>query len=257
MGMFRKYLLLSTLFWIGEVFASPVTSVQLPFVEGTANQCTQNSNDTPTHDGNSTFYDLDFGMLVGTKIMAAASGVVYRESHAEFGNYIRLVHDNDGYWTIYAHLSEYIASHNSHVNVGDEIALSGGAPGTPGAGTSTAPHLHFGVHDDSGVGKSRPMGVYAFDRNTNVWGYLSTESHMFKCDTSSSNKDGHRYEARPMYCSPTQEECQIKAYGNFGWYPPISNCSQASQWFLLDSGQNIIGSGNISGCSQIPAACYP
>lgn len=110
-------------------------------------------------------------------------------------------------------------------------------------------HLHFGV-----AYPDRNMSLYDGSGSADVWaGYGSTDKGFVNpVEFFTSNSVG----GFPV-CDPMQEECQIKAYGNFGWYPPVMNCSQANQWFLLDSGQNIVGSGNISGCSQVPAACYP
>lgn len=240
--------------------AQPVMRVQLPFQEGFSARCTQNSNDTPTHQGDSTRYDLDFGVPVGTRVTAAAAGIVNHGSNPDgFGSYIRLDHGN-GYWTMYGHLSGYEVGNGTFAKAGDVIALSGGAPGTPGAGNSTAPHLHFGVHGDPGVGISRPMGVYAFDVNLDRWVYQSTESHTFTCDASATNQNGHRYEARPMFCDVAKRKCDINTYGSVGWYPPINDCRQATQWFLMQDtseGKIPIGSSHVGSCDMIPAACYP
>lgn len=47
--------------------------------------------------------------------------------------------------SMYCHLSEFKVSQGQEVSQGQVIALSGGEPGTPGAGVSTGPHLHFGM----------------------------------------------------------------------------------------------------------------
>jgi murein DD-endopeptidase MepM/ murein hydrolase activator NlpD len=51
-----------------------------------------------------------------------------------------------GYATLYGHLSLTQVAPGQEIHKGDVIGLSGGTPGTPGAGpTTTGPHLHFEV----------------------------------------------------------------------------------------------------------------
>jgi hypothetical protein len=64
---------------------------------------------------------------------------------------------------------------------------------------------------------------------------------------------------RPI-CNPLKYQCSIKQYGVIGWYPAVTDCRQAVQWFLLRDtadGTEIIGSMNKSVCDQVPDACYP
>ena len=71
------------------------------------------------------------------------------------GGIIVLAHpDNGGITTWYMHMSEFyypVSGQNTYsptkypVKAGQAIGRSGGAPGTPGAGVSSGPHLHFEV----------------------------------------------------------------------------------------------------------------
>jgi len=83
-----------------------------------------------------------------TVIRAPASGTVEEISEHEDGfSYIILKHDGGA--TLYGHFSVSLVSEGDTVSRGDAIALSGGEPGTPGAGVlSTGPHLHFEVMVD-------------------------------------------------------------------------------------------------------------
>ena len=56
---------------LGNAYA---LDLRLPF-DGSW-ECTQNSNDGPTHNKDGTLYDLDFGLDRNTPIVAARSGVV-------------------------------------------------------------------------------------------------------------------------------------------------------------------------------------
>lgn len=80
----------------------------------------------------------------GTTIKAAASGYVARTklSGNAYG-YIMLIH-GDGLSTVYGHVSKIFVKEEEYIVQGQAIGLSGGLPGTPGAGSlTTGPHLHF------------------------------------------------------------------------------------------------------------------
>lgn len=82
----------------------------------------------------------------GTQIKAAASGYVARAKDAGKGySYIMIIH-GDGLATVYGHVSKIYVAEEEYVVQGQTIGLSGGLPGTSGAGRlTTGPHLHFEV----------------------------------------------------------------------------------------------------------------
>lgn len=88
---------------------------------------------------------VDIPVVQGTPLKAAAPGYVawVREGRL-YGNYVMIIH-TDGIATLYAHLSKHVVSPDQFVSRGETIGLSGGMPGTFGAGLSTGPHLHFEV----------------------------------------------------------------------------------------------------------------
>ncbi len=94
---------------------------------------------------------VDYGVPVGTPIMAAGYGVVTETGlHRQYGNYVIIKHGSKS--TLYGHLSKILVNRGDTVMAGQTIALSGGKRGAQGAGTSTGPHLHFEVRANGGVG---------------------------------------------------------------------------------------------------------
>ncbi len=95
-------------------------------------------------------YAIDIPALQESIITAAADGIVEEITDNALGyNWITIKHD--GFATLYGHIVEGLTKPGQAVWKGDPIAISGGLPGTPGAGyLSTGPHLHFEVITDEG-----------------------------------------------------------------------------------------------------------
>ena len=88
---------------------------------------------------------LDIAVPQGTAIEAAAPGYVARVYKGQqYGYYVLIIHAN-GLATLYAHMSRIDVELDQYVSRGQVIGLSGGRPGTVGAGFSTGPHTHFEV----------------------------------------------------------------------------------------------------------------
>ena len=89
-----------------------------------------------------TFHNgVDFGVAIGTDILAAADGKVVaigNNGRYAYGRYIAIDHGN-GLVTMYGHLSATKKSIGTKVKRGEVIAKSGNT------GYSTGPHLHFTV----------------------------------------------------------------------------------------------------------------
>ena len=111
-------------------FRSPTGSIQTsPFgVRRTYNGKTQS-----IHQG------LDYRAAVGTPIRAVSAGrvVIARPMYFE-GGLVAIDH-GEGFFTLYMHLSEFVAKEGDLVTAGQVIAKSGST------GRSAAPHLHLGV----------------------------------------------------------------------------------------------------------------
>lgn len=89
---------------------------------------------------------IDIRTSHGTPIHAPADGIAYKVKDNGFGySYLILAHES-GYMTVYGHVSEFKVSPGEKVKEGQIVALTGGTPGTKGAGVmTTGAHLHFEV----------------------------------------------------------------------------------------------------------------
>lgn len=85
---------------------------------------------------------------MGLPIRAPASGIVVKTiRNGRFtGNAVFLSHGD--LMTVYLHMSELYVQPDQLVNISETIGLTGGAPGHPGAGLSSGPHLHFEVRQN-------------------------------------------------------------------------------------------------------------
>lgn len=108
----------------------------------------------------STGRGIDYGMSIGTNIVAAADGTIKivkkdlsnlsvdeDSTSGGYGNYIKIDHgeiDGSAWTTFYGHLSpNVLVQEDEKVSAGQVIAQSGHN------GFSTAPHLHFEVRKDN------------------------------------------------------------------------------------------------------------
>lgn len=89
----------------------------------------------------------------GEPVYAAAAGTVLkvkltnstsRWAFGGAGNHLTILHPN-GVVTMYGHISKSLVIPGQSVSQGQMIALVGGQPGTPGAGSSSGCHVHLGV----------------------------------------------------------------------------------------------------------------
>ncbi len=89
---------------------------------------------------------VDFFAPQGSDLVAPADGIVEKIGLNNYGySYLIIKHD-EGFYTVYGHLSEIKVNKGQVVKKGEIIGLTGGTPGTKGAGYfTTGPHLHFEV----------------------------------------------------------------------------------------------------------------
>ncbi|MDZ4209556.1 MAG: peptidoglycan DD-metalloendopeptidase family protein, partial [Candidatus Curtissbacteria bacterium] len=89
---------------------------------------------------------VDIPEYQGSPFRAAADGVVYTARDNGYGySYIILAHAG-GLMSVYGHVSNILVAEGDVISQGSIIGLTGGMPGSLGAGyMTTGPHLHFEV----------------------------------------------------------------------------------------------------------------
>lgn len=134
---------------------------------------------------------IDMRTSVGTPVYAVRPGIVVRvgDQPDGWGNYVITKHEpvttaggslGETFYALYAHLSDILVSLNSELDFGTIIGKSGGAYGTPGAGNSTGPHLHFEIKTSLNGGSIDPVKFYA------KYGQ-KLENATLKTDTDTNN----------------------------------------------------------------------
>ncbi|HPE48461.1 MAG TPA: M23 family metallopeptidase [Hyphomonas sp.] len=97
---------------------------------------------------------VDFHAPAGSEVLAAGDGEIDAMAWGDgYGRFIRIRHD-DGYETVYAHLSGYVAGlrQGQKVHRGEVIGYVGDT------GTTTGPHLHYEIRREGRA--LDPMSLY-------------------------------------------------------------------------------------------------
>jgi len=84
-------------------------------------------------------YGVDLACAAGTPIYAAKSGTVTVATYGTANGYYVAINHNDGYSSVYAHMTNYVVSVGQSVSQGDVIGYVGST------GWATGPHLHFEI----------------------------------------------------------------------------------------------------------------
>ena len=99
--------------------------------------------DSPVNGKNEFHLALDIGAEEGTEIGAFAAGTVeYIGESDEFGNYLKINHENN-VSSFYAHCSKLLVHKGDQVDCGQTVALVGHT------GNATGSHLHLTIEKDN------------------------------------------------------------------------------------------------------------
>jgi murein DD-endopeptidase MepM/ murein hydrolase activator NlpD len=97
---------------------------------------------------NSPNSGVDWGMPVGTSLKTPHAGTLQIDNSGDLWQ-ANILHSS-GWRSELLHVSGFVGGARV-VALGDVVALSGGEPGDPGAGSSSGPHLHWSLKDASGT----------------------------------------------------------------------------------------------------------
>ncbi|AMO43257.1 hypothetical protein Np050604_012 [Cyanophage S-RIM44] len=108
---------------------------------------------SPGGVGSTNHQGVDYGTPQGTKLSTKKPGKVKKIISPAMGNNgeVHVIHD-DGTEGRYLHMSKVAVSQGEQVMPGSLLGETGGQPGTPGAGPSTGPHLHFEYYPNASSG---------------------------------------------------------------------------------------------------------
>lgn len=115
---------------------------------------------SPGGVGSTNHLGVDYGTPQGTQLSTKKAGRVQKVTVPAQGNNgeVHVIHD-DGTEARYLHLSKTSVSQGAQVVAGQVLGATGGQVGTPGAGPSTGPHLHFEYYPSAGSGPVDGSGV--------------------------------------------------------------------------------------------------
>lgn len=128
---------------IGAVTEGYAYPVPAPYATETA--ATASHHDYPAHDVATAVGTPVFAMVAGTVTTAIGDAGIYQPGGpGRCGNTV-IIAGTDGATYTYCHLLAVTVTAGQTVFAGQGIGLTGGEPGTRGAGNTTGPHLHLGI----------------------------------------------------------------------------------------------------------------
>ncbi|WP_326599051.1 M23 family metallopeptidase [Streptomyces sp. NBC_01803] len=105
---------------------------------------------------------VDFATPIGTTVSSVGPGtVMLAENSGDYGELV-IVKMTDGYYTLYAHLSEISVREGQQVKAGNQVGETGDT------GNSTGPHLHFEVRAGAEYGTDVDPIAYLADHGVTI-----------------------------------------------------------------------------------------
>ncbi len=131
--------------YTGELGVLPVGGYALPLAGLTETQASRPHHDYPAWDVAVPVGTPVFAMVAGTVVSAVGdAGIYVRGGPGRCGNMVA-IEGVDGIRYTYCHLSAVVVQAGEGVVAGQPMALTGGQPGTRGAGNTTGAHLHLSM----------------------------------------------------------------------------------------------------------------
>lgn len=87
---------------------------------------------------------IDIAGSINSNIRAVSNGIVSKSYYSDsYGHVVFILHQDEGYETVYAHLNKRLVNEGESVKQGQSIGKMGNT------GNSSGTHLHFEVHERS------------------------------------------------------------------------------------------------------------
>lgn len=123
----------------------------------------------------------DFGLPVGTPIIAPSDGVVDKAAYSRSAGYYIVLRHRGGWSTVYMHLSKLLVKQGQRVKLGSTIARSGNT------GISTGPHLHYELRING-----RPVNALRVNLGSRDVEVNTKQRQRFKKTVAQYKRDLHR-----------------------------------------------------------------
>ena len=151
---------------------------------------------------------IDIEAPQGTKISFSVGGTIIavypssstsKDSNGGYGAFVDLKLDN-GKIIRMSHLSKIFPWVKSGAKFGpnEAVALSGGKPGSPGAGRSGGPHIHFEQHEMSGLGIEETMENKVDPLKAGAFDYIQKGGTLRQNISSLQTTPAYAAEAQPV-----------------------------------------------------------
>ncbi len=210
--------------------------------------------------------DIHVGQsLCGASIYPLAQGEVMKVTAGYSGGlgnaimirYSKLGRNNGDLYTIYLHMESAPNVNGRVLSVGDTVysGISVGKVGATGFANGTC-HTHLEVRNfyypgAAGGGWYHPNSTRCSDGALNIYACGDQRGASWALN------DWENPATFQVPCNPSKERCNIRKGGAIGWYPPVDDCQQATQWFqLIYDNQNQVSRIVPTTKASCPLACF-
>jgi len=209
-----------------------------------------------------THFGIDIMAACGSFIYPLASGnvVSVKKNTDSLGNAVMIRHPSIGrggsdLYTTYLHMQSAPNMNDKALAVGDAV-YSGIPVGKIGdTGFADGCHTHFEIRnfyypDIAGGGWYHPNSKRCSDGSLNTYACGDQRNAVWAVNDW---ENPETYQVQQNRCDPTRQRCAIRVYDTIGWFPPVDDCSQASQWFLMgivNGEKTTVGTTTSAACPQ-------
>lgn len=187
--------------YTGSAVAVPVAGYALPLPGITEALATRPHHTYPAWDAGVDVGTPTFAMVDGTVAVALSGQGVYDGGNTgRCGNTV-IIDGIDSVRYTYCHLSAVSVAPGQTVTAGQQLGLTGGQPGAPGAGNTTGPHLHLSLRGQGRQLCPQPV-LLSILRQTPINPHASPSTG---CITGAPNINWDQWGVRDRAASPQQQ----------------------------------------------------